>query len=103
MSEPGPGDTPNPPYNSLSRTSRSSHVIVGDISIPLYGTPLQTGHISPVSYLFVQCALTETDDVTHDTPVLRIFPFTFEPHLLQHISVDISELRPSVLTTVFLL
>ena len=49
-----PTDTTNPPYNSLSRSSRSSHVIVGGISVPLLGAPLLTGQKSPVHYLLAQ-------------------------------------------------
>jgi hypothetical protein len=63
-----PTDTTNPPYNSLSRSSRSSHVIVGGISVPLLGAPLLTGQKSPVHYLLAQRALAETVDITHDIP-----------------------------------
>ena len=40
---PNTTDTTNPPYNSLSRSSRSSHVIVVGISVPLLRAPLLSG------------------------------------------------------------
>jgi hypothetical protein len=69
------------------RPSRSSHVIVDGVSIPLQGSAL----------------LAQREGVTHDTPTLGILPFAPDPHLLQHISADIYDLRAPVLTTVFLL
>ncbi len=54
MSVPSYTDVTNPPYNSLSRSSHTTHVIVGDISTPLYGTALQTDHSSPVPYMIDQ-------------------------------------------------
>ncbi len=64
MLTPNSSDTSNPPSNSLSRSFHSSHVIVSDISIPLY-----------VTTLFSQCSLTEVVQVPHDTPTLGILPF----------------------------
>jgi hypothetical protein len=59
------------------------------VSIPLQGSAL--------------LAQREAAAVTHDTPSLGILPFAPDPHLLQHISADIYDLRAPVLTTFFLL
>jgi hypothetical protein len=59
----------------------------------MHDTPLLPDHNFPVPYLLAHLTLTETPDVTHDTPALGIFPFTPETHLLQHISTHIYALR----------
>jgi hypothetical protein len=82
-------DTSKSTYNGLARPSRSSHVIVDGVSIPLQGSAL--------------LAQREAAAVTHDTPTLGILPFAPDPHLLQHITAEIYDLRAPVLTTVFLL
>ena len=80
-------DTSKSTYNGLARPSRSSHVIVDGVSIPLQGSAL----------------LAQREAVTHDTPTLGILPFAPDPHLFQHITTDIYDLRAPVFTTVFLL
>ena len=69
MSTPNTTDTINPPYNPLPRSSRSSRVIIDGVSVPLEGAPLLSSQKSPVNYMITQRTLTETVDITHDTPV----------------------------------
>jgi hypothetical protein len=82
-------DTSKSTYNGLAWPSRSSHVIVDGVSIPLQGSAL--------------LAQREAAAVTHDTPTLGILPFAPDPYLLQHINTHIYGLHAPVLTTVFLL
>ena len=63
-----PADISNSPFNGLARSTRSTHVIVDGISIPLQGSALLPGQNAPVSYLLNQRALAETVDLTCDTP-----------------------------------
>jgi hypothetical protein len=63
-----PADISNYPFNGLARSTRSTHVIVDGISIPLQGSALLPGQNAPVSYLLNQRALAETVDLTCDTP-----------------------------------
>jgi hypothetical protein len=62
-----PADISNSPFNGLARSTRSTHVIVDGISIPLQGSALLPGQNAPVSYLLNQRDLTETVDLTCDT------------------------------------
>ena len=61
-------DISNSPFNGLARSTRSTHVIVDGISIPLQGSAVLSGQNAPVSYLLNQHALAETVDLTCDTP-----------------------------------
>ncbi len=61
-------DISNSPFNGLARSTRSTHVIVDGVSIPLLGSALLPGQNAPVSYLPNQRALAETADLTCDTP-----------------------------------
>jgi hypothetical protein len=61
-------DISNSPFNGLARSTRSTHVIVDGVSIPLQGSALLPGQNAPVSYLLNQRALAETADLTCDTP-----------------------------------
>ena len=61
-------DISNSPFNGLARSTRSTHVIVDGVSIPLRGSALLPGQNAPVTYLLNQRVLAETDDLTCDTP-----------------------------------
>jgi hypothetical protein len=82
MSAPNPTDATNPPYNSLSRSSRPSHAIIGGISVSLHGTPFLSGQKSPVHYLLAHRALAETVDIT-PWPCIRAYSHCryHSPHL----------------------
>jgi hypothetical protein len=59
-----PADISNSPFHGISRSTRSTHVIVDGISIPLQGSAVLPGQNAPVSYLLNQRALAETVDLT---------------------------------------
>jgi hypothetical protein len=84
MSAPNATDTTNPPNNSLSRSSRSSHVIIGGISVPLQGAPLLPGQKSPVNYMLAQRALAETVDIRTALDSLRCFLISNQHAMLTH-------------------